>query len=76
MTNKYKECIGCTAMGYDGKCVNGLDQDMLRTHLCPCMNCLVKMMCVKECKEFLKYVKRYSPKLMIIKQAQIRSHSV
>lgn len=48
-------CIGCTALGYDDKCTNGFDQDMSKDNPCPCMNCIVKMVCRNECREYFDY---------------------
>ena len=64
-----KECKGCLALAADEVCTNGLDQDMPKDDLCPCFNCIVKVVCQDECKEFLDYVKVYRPSLISIKES-------
>lgn len=60
------ECQGCQALLRDGNCTNGLDQNMPKDHLCPCMNCIIKVICEEECEEFLRYLKTYSPSLFTL----------
>ena len=64
-----KECKGCLALDSDGVCTNDLDQDMPEDDICPCFNCLVKVICQNECKEFLDYVKIYNPSIVFVKQS-------
>ena len=54
-----EECNGCLALVSYGVCTNGLDQNMPTDHPCPCINCIVKVICQDECKEFLDYAKKY-----------------
>lgn len=50
------ECKGCTVYE-DQICAIRLNPRISETLQCPCMNCLVKIMCIGVCQEFNTYVK-------------------
>lgn len=54
------ECKGCKTCGIYG-CLNRFDR-MLEKEQCPCINCLIKMICLDECEEFLKFGKMANEK--------------
>ena len=54
--NISSECKGCSAF-QKGRCVNGCDSYISETERCPCLNCLIKIMCNKVCERFMHYVK-------------------
>lgn len=63
-----EECKGCQALGGDEFCTNGLDQNMPKDYQCPCLNCIVKVVCQNECGAFLNYVKTYRPDIVRMKE--------
>jgi len=48
------ECRGCSALNGE-KCINGLKPHISETEHCPCINCIVKVMCDNVCKKFIRY---------------------
>lgn len=57
-----RECKGCTTYDYDealqeGTCLEGLNPHISNTKQCPCLNCIVKMICEDGCINFRRYCK-------------------
>lgn len=48
-------CKGCLVFSDDGRCLTGLDPHLSETEQCPCMNCLVKMICDEDCSDYREY---------------------
>ena len=48
------ECRGCTALNKE-ECVNGCEPHISKTEHCPCINCIVKVMCNSVCEKFIEY---------------------
>lgn len=49
-------CEGCHSYNKESPmCQAGVIQEV-REYLCPCLDCLIKMVCVKPCEPFKKYV--------------------
>ena len=52
MTN---ECKGCMYCDINGVCGMRIIPYLSKTKQCPCMNCIVKIMCKGICEEFIIY---------------------
>ena len=57
-----KECKGCLNLNSIGRCGSRLDR-IPESNQCPCLNCVVKMVCRKECKEFRDFLDEHNPNL-------------
>ncbi len=51
MKNKWKDCVGCMASIKRAGCIGDYDDYV---DVCPCRQCIVKMMCVDSCEEYKK----------------------
>ena len=58
----FSECKGCLALGPKGNCRNGLETRISETNPCPCMNCIVKMICRTQCDDFKVFLGINGPK--------------
>ncbi len=50
--NSAEECKGCTVADKTGVCL----QEARNHTKCPCMTCLVKIMCTDACLEWKEYI--------------------
>lgn len=56
------ECKGCRMYNrYMSNCEIGIIPHVSKTKHCPCINCLLKMICNDACKEYQKYSKLILP---------------
>ena len=53
-----EECKGCLNLNSIGHCSNRLDR-IPESNQCPCLNCIVKMVCDNECDTFVKFLETY-----------------
>ena len=56
------KCKGCLGLGVGGICLNGADAYITETIYCPCMDCIVKMICRTECADFRLFLNTYGSK--------------
>ena len=49
------ECRGCMCCDTDGTCGMGITPYISETVYCPCLNCIVKIVCHGICEEFKIY---------------------
>ena len=47
------ECKGCYL---EGDCVDGVKPHLSETESCPCLNCIVKIMCRDGCEKWKNYL--------------------
>ena len=50
---KREDCEGCITSNKNGKCI-WFDKDLT----CPCINCLVKVMCLNECQLLKNHIEK------------------
>ena len=50
-----EECKGCLNLGSNGWCSSRLDC-ISESNQCPCLNCIVKMVCENECDIFVEFL--------------------
>ena len=56
------ECRGCNSYNKENAyCEAGVPKTM-EEYSCPCMTCIVKMICESSCKDFKKYVNTFVKK--------------
>ncbi len=60
--NKCKGCKSYRPYAVRGTCSTGLSQKLLNGE-CPCVKCLVKVMCIQVCDPFKEYVELVSKTL-------------
>lgn len=48
-------CKGCICCEINGSCGMGITPYISETVHCPCLNCIVKVICRDICEEFKKY---------------------
>lgn len=56
---KHNECKGCLSL-YEETCSHGFDLNTPDKKTCPCVNCIVKIMCEEPCQKFIDYQRKYS----------------
>ena len=57
-----EECKGCLGLGHKGSCLNVVESRITETNRCPCMNCIVKMICRTQCNDFKVFLGINGPK--------------
>lgn len=55
MDNKYEDCKGCITLSQEGHCFSQFIPYISETKHCPCLTCLVKVICIGACEEFNEY---------------------
>lgn len=50
------ECKGCNL---EGDCVDGVKPHFSETKQCPCINCIVKVICHDACEEWKNYLELF-----------------
>ena len=55
MSDINEKCSGCLRFSQDSGCLLKNKPELIEK--CPCCNCLIKMVCLKACKEFTNYTK-------------------
>lgn len=69
-----KDCKGCCSekniyikeKGYSTYTICGMSnvkkipEKFYKIPMCPCVECLIKSMCKKECEEYIEYISKYA----------------
>lgn len=58
MDDKYKGCKGCITLSQEGYCFSQFIPYISETLQCPCLTCIVKVVCMASCKEFNEYSRK------------------
>ena len=62
------KCKGCRTYDYvlelhKGSCLAGVTPHLSETEQCPCITCIIKVMCNKACDDFHDYMTKYKSKM-------------
>lgn len=49
------KCKGCLSLSQGGRCASNHILQISETEQCPCIDCVVKIMCLDTCEEFKAY---------------------